>query len=157
MNNRFLLYTASVLVLLLIVLTITFYYLIFLEGYSSKTSLVEIPKGSSLRKIGSILEDNSLIRNKTLFLFSAYLNGSANSLKAGEYEIISGSSIELIVKKIANGDVYLRQVTIPEGKSIWETAEIFDKNGFADKDDFINLATDPGFAKKLTGKNYNGT
>ncbi len=153
MKNRLLLYTVPGLVLFLIIFAATFYYLFFLDDYSKETTIVEIPKGASLRKIGSILEDNKLIRSKTLFLASAYLNGKSNNLKAGEYQIPASSSIESIIKKIANGDVYLRQVTIPEGKSIKETAEIFDKKGFADKDEFYKLATDPVYAKDLTGKN----
>lgn len=151
MKNRLLLYIVPALVLILIIFAITFYYLVFLDGYSSETKIVEIPKGASLRKIGGILEDNKLIRNKTLFLVSAYLYGNSSSLKAGEYEIHSESSLESIIKKIAIGDVYLRQVTIPEGKSIKETAEIFDNKGFADKDDFYKLATDPAYARELTG------
>ena len=153
MKNRLLLYIVPAAILFLIVFAISFYYLVFLDGYSNETKIVEIPKGSSLRKIGSILEDNKLIRNKTLFLVSAYLNGNSNSLKAGEYEIHSGSSLESIIKKFANGDVYLRQVTIPEGKSIKETAGIFDEKGFADKNEFYKLATDPAYAKELTGIN----
>jgi len=153
MKNRLLLYTLPVLVLFLIIFAISFYYLVFLDSYSNETKIVEIPKGSTLRKIGGILKDNKLIRNKTLFLVSAYLNGKSNSLKAGEYEIHSGSSLESIIKKFANGDVYLRQVTIPEGKSIKETAEIFEKNGFAEKEEFYKLSTDPAYVRELTGKN----
>ena len=153
MKNRLLLYTVPGLVLFLIIFAATFYYLFFLDDYSKETTIVEIPKGASLRKIGSILEDNKLIRSKTLFLASAYLNGKSNNLKAGEYQIPASSSIESIIKKFANGDVYLRRVTIPEGKSIKETAEIFDRKGFADKDEFYKLATDPVYAKDLTGKN----
>jgi len=123
-----------------------------MDGYPDKTSIIEIPKGSSLRKISTILSDNNLIRDKNLFIFSAYINGEANSLQAGEYEIESASSIETIINKIDSGDVYLRQVTIPEGKSIMETAEILHEKGFADKDEFIRLATDPNYAQKLTEK-----
>lgn len=153
MKNKLFLYTASLLVIILIVLSVTFYYLIFLDSYSKETSLIEIPKGSSLRKISTILDENKLIRNKTLFLIAAYLNGQANSLKAGEYEIPSGSSMESIVIKIAGGDVYLRQVTVPEGKSIRETADIMHKSGFADREEFLKLASDAEYAKELTGKN----
>ena len=152
MKNRLFLYTASILVLILIISSILFYYLLFIDSYCEETALIEIPKGASLRKISGILQENDLIRNKTLFLVSAYLNGNANSLKAGEYEIPANSSLESIINKFAKGDVYLRQVTIPEGKSIRETAEILDKNGFVDKSEFIKLSTDSEFAKKLTGK-----
>ena len=86
-------------------------------------------------------------------MVSAYISGDANTLQAGEYEIESGSRLSSIISKIANGDVYLRQVTIPEGKSIRETAEIFEKSGFVDRDEFYKLATDPEMAKELTGKN----
>jgi UPF0755 protein len=123
------------------------------DGYPAHTTIVEIPKGASLKKIGTILKENELIRDKNLFLLSVYINGKANALQAGEYEIAKASRVETIINKLATGDVYLRQVTIPEGKSIKETAEIFDENGFADKDEFYKLATDPVYAKELTGIN----
>ena len=152
MRNRIILYSAAFLLFVLLTFTLLFYYLLFIDGYPDRTSIIEIPKGASLKKIGNILKENELIRDRKIFLLSAYINGKANTLQAGEYEIEEGSRLESIISKIANGDVYLRQVTIPEGKSIWETAEIFDKNGFADKEEFIKLATDPEFASKLTGK-----
>jgi len=152
MKNRALLYTALIVLLLLISSTLVIDYFIFMDGYPGKTSVIEIPKGSSLRKISNILKENDLIRDKNLFIFSAYINGKSNSLQAGEYEIESASSIEAIINKIYSGEVYLRQVTIPEGKSIRETAEILHENGFADKDEFNRLATDPEYTIRLTGK-----
>jgi len=152
MRNRIILYSAAILFVLVVVISVSFYYLLFVDSYPTSTSIIEIPRGSSLKKIGNILKENDLIRDKNIFLLSAYINGKANTLQAGEYEIKVGSRLETIINKIANGDVYLRQVTIPEGKSIRETAEIFDKNGFADKNDFIKLATDSEFAEKLAGK-----
>lgn len=152
MKNRVFLNSAVFLVLILILSAIIFYYLIFIESYPKKTAIIDIPKGSSLRKIGNILYKNGLIRDENLFILSAYLNGESSSLQAGEYEIETGSSLESIIKKIASGDVYLRQVTVPEGKTIFETAEIIHENGFANKDEFIGLVTDGEYAEKLTGK-----
>ena len=76
---------------------LTIYYFIYIDSYPAMTEIIDIPKGTSLKGIASILESKELIRSKPLFLAAVFLTGSTNGLKAGEYEIVKGSNLEQIV------------------------------------------------------------
>lgn len=61
---------------------------------------VSIPAGSLPGKIGSILESNQLINSSKDFIAKAVELKLDTKLKSGNFEILSGSSIEQILKVI---------------------------------------------------------
>lgn len=71
------------------------------DPISNKVIKITIPSGSLPSKIGSILESNGLV-SKTEFVQKAQELKLDTKLKSGDYEIASGSSVEDIVKLIAN-------------------------------------------------------
>src|SRR5918999_1489979 len=52
----------------------------------------EIPKGSSTTEIGEVLADTSVIRSAFGFRIAAWLDGGAEDVQAGEYELRQGLS-----------------------------------------------------------------
>lgn len=58
---------------------------------------VSIPSGSTSNSIGTILESNGLISNKNDFIDKCEEMQLSNKLKAGNYDIESGSSLETIL------------------------------------------------------------
>ncbi|MGI9534908.1 MAG: endolytic transglycosylase MltG [Thermodesulfobacteriota bacterium] len=141
------------LILLVSLFVLTIYYFIYLDSYPTKTAIIEIPKGTSLKGIASILEGKELIRSKPLFLAAVFLTGSKNSLKAGEYEIVKDSSLEQIMNMFVSGQVLLRKVTIPEGKNIYEISGILKEANITDSEEFIGLTTDGYYVSSLLGTN----
>ena len=120
------------LILLVSLLVLTIYYFIYIDRYTTMSVIIDIPKGTTSKGVASILESKDLIRSKPLFLAAVILTGSNNKLKAGEYEVAEGMTLEQIVEMFASGQVLLRKVTIPEGKNIYEISGILKQGGITD-------------------------
>lgn len=141
------------LILLISLFVFAIYYFIYIDRYPAHSEIIEIPKGTSLKSIASILESKQIVRSKPMFLTAVFLTGSKNKLKAGEYEILKGMSLEEIVEMFANGQVLLRKVTIPEGKNLNEISGILKEESITDSEEFIELTTDSSYASSLIGIN----
>jgi UPF0755 protein len=101
----------------------------------SKAVEIDIEPDSSLKQIGSILKSKNLIREDWFFrYYAAYKNKT--SLLAGSYQITPNENLDDILNKIAKGKQDLIKVTIPEGKTVNEIAEILSKKGFS-KEEFL--------------------
>jgi UPF0755 protein len=61
------------------------------------------------------------------FMLFVKVTGVSSSLKAGEYQFDARVSLAQTVQKIADGDVYVRKVTIPEGLSAFDVAALINE------------------------------
>lgn len=113
-----------------------FYYVNNVPSVPANTVL-DIPKGSGLKNISSMLEKAGVIKSKYLFVGYVMSKGWQQKLKAGEYLFEEGSTLSLIARKIAKGDVVLHKVTIPEGLTIEEIAVLLDESGVLDGQGFL--------------------
>lgn len=113
-----------------------FYYVNNVPSVPANTVL-DIPKGSGLKNISSMLEKAGVIKSKYLFVGYVMSKGWQQKLKAGEYLFEEGSTLSLIARKIAKGDVVLHKVTVPEGLTIKEIAVLLDEGGVLDGQDFL--------------------
>ncbi len=66
--------------------------------------VVEIPKGSGKSKIAQLLEDQGVIRSKTVFKLYVDVLGYASKMKAGSYILNPTMSYRDILDKISTGD-----------------------------------------------------
>jgi len=149
-NNIF----SSILVCIILLVSffvLTIYYFIYIDRYSPRSEIIEIPKGSGLKGIASILDGKELIRSEPLFLSAVLLTGSKNKLKAGEYEIQKGMTLEQIVDMFSNGRVLLRKVTIPEGKNLFEISSILQENSISDGKEFLSFSADGSYVSSIIG------
>lgn len=103
------------------------------------TKNVTIPKGSSVREIGQILEQQGLIRNGTLFAYYVKLKGIGAGLQAGEYQFQTGQSVEQMLQKMTEGDTVANtvRITIPEGWNVEQVADALAKKGMINKQKFL--------------------
>lgn len=109
---------------------------------------VDIPKGASTLRIGEILETQGLIRSPLqAWLWRAAHPGT--KLQAGEYVFRKEQTLDAILSKIARGDIYFGQLTIPEGSSIYDIARIVDEQNLLKAEDFLLAAKDPSLIKDL--------
>jgi UPF0755 protein len=79
-----------------------------------------IPRGSSATAIAKLLKKNGVIDNDLFFRIKYYLLQQPE-LKAGEYLFTPAMSLPAIITHIAQGEVFERKFTIPEG---WTSFEI---------------------------------
>ena len=112
---------------------------------------LDIPKGSRLKDIALELKRAGVIRSDKLFILFVLFKGDKSRLKAGEYEFASGDSLNQIIEKIVKGDVVVHRITIPEGFTINEIAELLERNGVMSKGAFLEKAHSSEFAKELLG------
>jgi UPF0755 protein len=89
---------------------------------------VVLPRGAGLSEIASALQAAGAVRSAPLLVASAQLSGQARHLKAGEYAIPSGATIRAVLAKVAAGDVVHHRITIPEGLSSQQAADILAAN-----------------------------
>ncbi len=85
---------------------------------------VVLPPGAGLPGIARALDRAHLIRSRAAFMATAVITGGARHLKAGEYEFPSGASLAQIISTIQRGAVLRHFITIPEGYTSREVADV---------------------------------
>jgi UPF0755 protein len=69
--------------------------------------------------------------------------------KAGNFNIPNGSNVSEILEILVYGHPNLINVTIPEGKNMYEIAKLFEMNGIVSQQDFLNTVQNPDFISKF--------
>lgn len=114
----------------------------------SDEKFVEIPKGASTLRIGELLEEQGLLRSPLqAWLWRAFHPRAR--FQAGEYLFKKEQSLDAILSKIARGDIYFGQLTIPEGSSIYDIARILEEQRLLPAADFLAAAKDPSLIHDL--------
>lgn len=108
-----------------------------------------IHRGMSVTQIADSLQQQAFIRNRKHFLLAAKLTGWGNQLKAGKYEITPGATHVDLLRLFRSGKVVHVRVTLPEGKTAEDYAEIFARDLQINKEEFLKLTEDSSFAHKL--------
>lgn len=127
-------------------------------GQSSKTILVDIPRGIGFMEIIDILDNAGLVDNKPFFYTLAIMKGAARQIRAGEYELSDAMSPIDIINKLVQGDIKAYPVTIPEDFTVKEIAARLAANKLVPEKTFLKLAFDQNFVKTLNipGKTLEG-
>jgi UPF0755 protein len=107
-----------------------------------------VPPGSSAEAIGRKLEALGLVRHPLVFGLLVRARGLGGELKAGEYALEGPLSLEQILDQLARGDVVRKEVTIPEGRTLEETALLVAATGL-DGSDFLEAAHDTSLIHDL--------
>jgi len=107
-----------------------------------------VPPGASAEAIGRKLEALGLVRHPLVFRLLVRSRGLGGQLKAGEYALEGPLSLEEILELLARGEVVRREVTIPEGRTLDETAALVGAEGIV-VEDFLAAARDPAPIRDL--------
>lgn len=103
--------------------------------------LVEIESGMSAGEVAELLYDTGLIRDPKYFLGVARLLNFDTRIQAGVYALNTEQTALRILQNITEGQVLVHRVTIPEGYTIRQIADMLATRGLVDADRFIRLAT----------------
>ncbi len=106
---------------------------------------LEIPKGTSVRAVQSILKDNSILPRVTAFRLIVRSFGIQNRIKAGEYSFSPSDPLPRVITKLIVGETVPPQeirVTFPEGTSIYKMGIILKENGFDNWQEFQGLVNE---------------
>jgi UPF0755 protein len=100
---------------------------------------VLLRSGFSTHRIGIELKKAGIIRSVFAFRLWHELHPKL-SLKAGEYLFDRKASIPQIHDRIARGDIYFHEVTIPEGYTVFDIAKAMEEAGLGSADEFLKIA-----------------
>ncbi|WP_031498389.1 endolytic transglycosylase MltG [Bryobacter aggregatus] len=109
---------------------------------------VEIPRGASTMRIGELLENAGLLRSRLQAGIWKLLHPGAK-LQAGEYLFRKETSANAIFGKIARGEIYYFELTIPEGSSIFDIGRIVEDQKLLPAEEFVQAARDPALIRDL--------
>lgn len=91
-------------------------------------TIIDIPRGANTREISHILEQKGVINDKTWFYLFTHLIYFGKPWLSGEYEFSGHLSPADVGTKIIKGEVSIYTITIPEGLTQVQIAQIFNEH-----------------------------
>jgi UPF0755 protein len=122
------------------------------KGYDGAEQFVEIPSGASTAEIRRRLMQSGVVGNEFALRAALWWSGRSRALQAGEYRFDRPMTPLEVVDTLANGDIYTRRITFPEGLTIREMAMVYESNGFGKGRDFLRAASDASLITDLDAK-----
>src|SRR5690348_13365204 len=109
---------------------------------------VDVPHGASRRAVGRLLANQGVIRSRWTFEALSRWR-SRSTLQAGEYFFDHPVTSFQVFDTIANGRVYVRELVVPEGFTMFDIAELAANEGFLSRDEFLAAARDASSIRDL--------
>lgn len=110
--------------------------------------LLDIPKGTTTRRMAALLKDRGVIRREWHFWLARALRRRA-VLQAGEYRFARPATVWEVYDRIARGDVHHYLVRVPEGSNMFEIAALLAQLDLFAPADFLAAARDPSLIADL--------
>jgi len=111
--------------------------------------IVTIPKGASFSKVAEILQDKGVVSSRLVFRLVGIIRGEQRKIQAGEYALKTGSDAGEVLDQLISGKTLIFSFTVPEGLTIFQTADLLQQWGFMSRDDFLKIVRDKTFLKEL--------
>lgn len=120
----------------------------------TNTVEVEIPSGTPVSDMGDLLKDQGIIRSATAFDLYVRVQGVAANLQAGVHDLSPSMTLGEVVANLQEGaeEAGLTKITVNEGLTIDQIADIVAEKTSYSKDDFLNLMTDSDFIAQLVSQ-----
>jgi UPF0755 protein len=118
------------------------------QGFPSQGVYVDIPHGASLRTIARLLADTGVVRSRWVFEGLCRWR-TRRTLEAGEYFFDRPVTSREVFETIASGRVYVRELVIPEGFSMFDVADLVAREDFTTRENFLAAARNPALIRDL--------
>jgi UPF0755 protein len=116
-------------------------------GFTGET-FVEVPKGAGPRTIAYNLAQAGVIKSEWDFLIVRAIRRKP-VLQAGEYRFTEPLSAWDAFDKIARGDVFYYELTIPEGANMFDIGAAVERLGVIQAKEFLAVARNPESIRDL--------
>ena len=148
MSKRAFIFTLALLIIILFSFMALYYayFLISPAGTDKNETIFIVKKGTGLRTVANELQRKGLIKSKNLFIVCAILKGGSKDIKAGEYSLTQSMSPVSIFSILSTGAVKTYTVTIPEGLTTHQIADLLAKKNLVNTHEFISLVRDKTLA-----------
>ena len=100
------------------------------SGHVAAITDVTIEPGQSAAEVGQVLQAKGLIQSARSLRLWMRWNGTAGSIHTGTYRFEGSSSIREVAALIVEGRVLLTEITVIEGFTRWQVAEVLSVAGF---------------------------
>ena len=107
----------------------------------------DVAPGDTMRAVAVRLESQGLISNELYFRLLARYKKWGHRMQAGRFALNSGWTPEQILDTLVNGHPILFRVTVREGLTWWQTAEVLEEAGLVRAEDFREVIFDPAFLR----------
>ena len=119
------------------------------EAEHPPSKVVVIPEGSSFQHVAGLLERERLVKSRSAFVLLGKALEAERKIRPGEYELNPAMAPADILSKLMAGRVVLHAVTIPEGYTMVQIADVLAQHQVTDRAEFLRLVKDKGFIKTL--------
>ncbi len=109
---------------------------------------VDIPKGASTLAIAGQLEQAGVVRSRWLVVLARMLRPRAR-MEAGEYRFARPDSPWGVFARMARGDVFYYELTVPEGDNLFDIAARLDQLSLIPAEEFLAAAGDASSIRDL--------
>ncbi len=110
--------------------------------------ILDFPKGTSTEAMANDLARNGVIRYAWQFLLLRVID-PGKKLQAGEYRFARADTPTGILDRIARGDVFFYELSVPEGSNMFDIAASVGRFDFMKSSDFLRAARDPSLIRDL--------
>lgn len=127
-------------------------YTLALEPYREYTGdevFFTVERGAAGAHIGQALEEQGIVRDRRLFVLALRFRADGRTVQAGEYRFAEPLSTFDVLEKLVSGDTFTFAVTIPEGLTLVETADLLAEKGLAEKGAIRAVFEEPGMVADL--------
>jgi len=138
----------------IILFLVVFFFAFFPETERLEFKIVKISPGITAEGVARVLRDNGLIRNVGYFLFLAKLRNATNRLQSGVYKFYLGMSYHEIIQMLVKGETVRTKLTVPEGFTASQIAELIQEKNLGSKERFIQIAEDKKWEGFLFPETY---
>lgn len=111
------------------------------ESTSGQDVTVEIPEGSSVKKIAAILHEQGLIEYERAFVNRVKESEYRGKLRYGTYTLNTGMNTMEMIEILGKVETVSQTLTIPEGYSIEQIAARAEEQGICSAEEFLNAVT----------------
>lgn len=128
------------------------WYLLLLylpAGESTQIYGITVPRGAGFAGVANELKQAGVIRSSLHLRLVARLRGLDRRMQTGDYRISSAMLPAQILEKLASGQTDACKFTLPEGYSIYQAAELLQKQGVFDRSAFLKACFDRALLDEL--------
>jgi UPF0755 protein len=110
---------------------------------------VLIPDRAAFQQIAALLEREGLIKSRLAFRLLGKIQDVERKVHPGEYELNPAMLPAEILAVLVAGHVVLHPVTVPEGYTIVQIADVLAEQRITDRSEFVRFAKDKSFIQTL--------
>jgi UPF0755 protein len=119
------------------------------KGYQGAEQFVEIPAGAGPSAIGRRLTEAGVVRDEVSFRAALWRSGQARRLQAGEYRFDRPMTARAVIDKLARGEVFLRAITFPEGLTVRQMSQVYEREGFGPAAELVRAAQSASLIREV--------